>query len=529
MRRILFSFFAVSVWSFAAISINTAWEVRPTVGASTNGGGYVQGATGTDMSQFNNKNAAACSSCQSATVNISTTDGVTAGTTTITSITGNYSSALIGNIVYISGGTGSVTANRYQVLTVSGATSFTVDRSTGLTAGTGVTINIGGALDKVSTAIGSTANPTAGNIIWVKATGTDAETASLTFPNNQTPANTAPFSQLVGYNTTRGDCDNLVTRCPSRPTIQATTNSGISLISGGNAGWNMRSIILDCNSLTTCSIVGAQTYYLNFYNVKAMNWTAAGYANGGGSNAVSITDSEFTGGVSGCTSVISINATYEVLARNWIHDNNCGASISSINVGNGAIIINNLLTNNTSDGITPNTNDDRGTYIINNTIYNSARHCINASAGELGLGSIVQGNIFVNCGQTSGAGWAFIGGVSAGWPAFPFWDGNFYYNNKSGNREFLDDTGSTNPVNAANGYTSAYDVLGSGSPFVNAGANNFALDPTTAAGRAAIGVAPAGVIGGNAAVVQGYMDFGAVHTQYGTGSASSASNSAYAQ
>ncbi len=47
-----------------AISINTAWEVRPTVGASTNGGGFVTGATGTDMSVFNNKNAAACSSCQ---------------------------------------------------------------------------------------------------------------------------------------------------------------------------------------------------------------------------------------------------------------------------------------------------------------------------------------------------------------------------------------------------------------------------------------------------------------------------------
>ena len=45
--------------SWCALPNLTTWEVR-TLGAATNGGGFVTGASGTDMSVFNNKNAAAC-------------------------------------------------------------------------------------------------------------------------------------------------------------------------------------------------------------------------------------------------------------------------------------------------------------------------------------------------------------------------------------------------------------------------------------------------------------------------------------
>ena len=53
---------------------------------------------------------------------------------------------MIGNIAYVAGGTGSVVGNWYQITGQSTGVSITVDRSTGLSAGTGVTINIGGAL-----------------------------------------------------------------------------------------------------------------------------------------------------------------------------------------------------------------------------------------------------------------------------------------------------------------------------------------------------------------------------------------------
>lgn len=62
-----------------SLSAATVFEVRPGAGNSTNGGGFVAGATGTDYSQQNNKN--------SGSTDKSTTDAVANGTTTITSAT----------------------------------------------------------------------------------------------------------------------------------------------------------------------------------------------------------------------------------------------------------------------------------------------------------------------------------------------------------------------------------------------------------------------------------------------------------
>ena len=128
---------------FAALSGSTVLEIR-TAGSDTNGGGFVTGTSGTDMSQFDNKNATSCTSCQSATVNISTTDAVTAVSTTVTSATANFSAAIVGNIIYLQGGTGPVTAAWYQVTGFTNSTTITVDRN--VIVSTGVTMNIGGAL-----------------------------------------------------------------------------------------------------------------------------------------------------------------------------------------------------------------------------------------------------------------------------------------------------------------------------------------------------------------------------------------------
>jgi len=68
----------------AAISVNSVFEVR-TAGNDTNGGGFVTGAAGTDYSQQDANNTVGA--------DISTTDAVAAGTTTITSITARQSKA----------------------------------------------------------------------------------------------------------------------------------------------------------------------------------------------------------------------------------------------------------------------------------------------------------------------------------------------------------------------------------------------------------------------------------------------------
>src|SRR5438034_4707876 len=101
---------------------STVWEVR-TAGSDTNGGGYT-GSSGFDYSQQNSKNVATG-------LDDSTTDAVTAATTTVTSATANFSSSIVGNIIYLSGGTGSLTGAWYQAATRVNSTTITVDRAPG--------------------------------------------------------------------------------------------------------------------------------------------------------------------------------------------------------------------------------------------------------------------------------------------------------------------------------------------------------------------------------------------------------------
>jgi hypothetical protein len=183
-----------------AIDSNTQWNVR-TDGSDTNGAGFVFGATGTDYSR-----QAAANSTGS---NISTTDAVAAGTTTITSATAAFTSAITGNIIYLQGGSGSLTAGWYQATYVS-ATSITVDRT--VASGTGITMNIGGALLTLSRAF---TNMVSGNTVHVK-TGTYPITSQLAITGNN------PWA-LIGYGSIPNDWG-------TPPTITTATNS-INLLS----------------------------------------------------------------------------------------------------------------------------------------------------------------------------------------------------------------------------------------------------------------------------------------------------------
>lgn len=174
-----------------ALNAAIVWEVR-TTGADTNGGGFKTGATGTDWSQ---QNAA----------QYAVTDGVTAGTTTITSITANFGTDVVGNVIYVAGGTGSVAAGWYEIISRTNSTTIVVDRSTGLTAGTGVTLNIGGALASPGQA---SALGVDGNKYYIKA-GTYTITSAT--PNiaggcfKPQLGGNGTFLYIEGYQTTRGD------------------------------------------------------------------------------------------------------------------------------------------------------------------------------------------------------------------------------------------------------------------------------------------------------------------------------------
>ncbi len=488
----------------AAISGNTAWEVRGGSGADTNGGGFVAGATGTDMSQFNNKNAAACSSCQSATINISTTDSVANGTTTITSATGNFSAALVGNIIEFSGGTGSITAVWKQVTVFTNSTTITIDSS--IAASTGMTMNIGGALATIGKAL---AVMTTQNIVFVKATATYTITASQALPNgvNQTVTNTAMPNQIIGYTTTRTD--------GGRATIQFSTNASITGFDGTNSGgWSISNLVIDCNSLATSRAIQSNAYGV-YRNLLVKNCTNNGI--NVGQTPSRIIDSELTAN-SGTAAIAS--GAGAIVERCYVHDN---TTIGIVMAGGGSATLWSVVANNsgaTSDGI--NVTASGLNTIANNTIYNNGRDGIFfANNVSLGGNGSVRNNLLISNGR-----YGLNGYLSAGWGKFPQWDGNAYFGNGTAARNNSDDTGTTNPINADNPYSNTLDVTLSSTPFTNTATHDFTLNSTAGGGAAAKGTGTPGALPGLSQT--GSMSFGALQPAVG-GSTSTGSNAAFAQ
>lgn len=384
MKTLLAIWLVCALPAFGALSATTVLEVR-TTGADTNGGGYSSG--GTDMSIFDNKNAAACSSCQSATVNISTTDGVTNGTTTITSATGNYSSALIGNLIYVTGGTGSVAAAWYQVASVTNATTIVVDRSTGLTAGTGVTINIGGAL--LSPSIANGLLSVAGMNVFIKA-GTYTITS-----NSTNTAHGALGITLVGSNIIQGYSTNrVIGNTDTQPVIQNAAST-ITTDQGQGAAIYMN-ITFDGNSQTSSKFTaGSGTYVyctIKNYNTASSNpstFVADVITANSASPIVGIGTLAFSEVYSntGALTVTTLQAEPAVF-NNLFYLNASGPAVNISTSGYGAVVANNVFYAN-STGITV----VRGTVLLNNVFEaNTVNGVLVTTAGPLSIGSSTYNN-----------------------------------------------------------------------------------------------------------------------------------------
>lgn len=453
-----------------AISVNTAWEVRPNNGLDTNGGGFVQGATGTDWSQQNSPQYAV-------------TDGVTAGTTTIISATANFGTDVVGNIMYVQGGTGSVTAGWYQITVRTNSTTVTVDRSTGLTAGTGVTLRIGGALLTISKALAVNTNS---NIIFVKAEVTIVRTASLSLNNSLVPATNLPPNQLIGYTTTRGDNGQV--------TIQESTNASIQAIDGSGAnGWVIRNFSVDCNNLSDSRGIRVAALSL-VQNCKVTNYKALGIYSGGRNT---IMQNEVSNGT-GATAGIWLAGANSTALFNYVHDSsNPGIQSDSAQ----AVICHNIcetLTGGNSWGIIALSDSS---FVMNNVCYAcGADGIVINGTGVSGQVGIFLNNILVS-NTTFG-----LRATTIGSGRFPNYDGNAYYNNTSGTRSNLDDVGGTNPINAANPYTNVHDVILTGDPFTNAAGGDFTLNTTAGAGAACRAAGLPSTIAG--ATGTGYPDLG---------------------
>ena len=253
MKRIAFLilFVCLATSLFGAISAATVWEIRSATGADTNGGGYAGG--GTDMSVYDNKNASGCSNCQSAASNLSTTALATNASSTsspfpVDCASCSFTSAISGNLVYLTGGSPAVTTGWYQATYVS-ATQINLDRSPGTTTTTGATINIGGALQTFAI---TSATIVAGNTIYADGTFTATITEGVAGTSG------SPI-QVIGYHTTRGS---------GTATLDGTTSlTYLITSSGGSDYWSFYNWVFKGGTTAQINTGSGQSRFGTFKNI----------------------------------------------------------------------------------------------------------------------------------------------------------------------------------------------------------------------------------------------------------------------
>ena len=488
--RLFVSVFLSVSLAFPALPSNViTWEVR-TTGSDTNGGAFATGAPGTDMSLFDNKNAAGCSSCQSATVNISTTDLVAVGTSTVTSATANFSVALVGNLVFVTG-TG-FTTGWYYVFSFTNATTVVLDRSPG--TGTGGTINIGGALATLAQMNLNMALSTS-NGAWVKA-GTYSTAASITLASGAT--NQGPYF-VNGYTSSRGD--------NGKPTILALAG-----IAGGNQsmvnynsspnGLNFSNFIVDCASRDFTRGINFNTTGVSAKNVIVQNCSDIAFA----FNQPSIMCVE-------CTSINTPSNANASTGGDFVGNNNpltCVNCQALGSVRNNAIAFQDMC---------------QGTYInpILANFSGTTAHawtCVTEEAQLIILNASISG--------FTGDGFRFS--LSNGVDQRPLLIRNavltgiagFCFNN-TGSRT-LPASNQVNDHNACNPTGSGFynnwgagpgDVTLSADPFTNGSGNDFTLNATAGGGAAVKGAGFPGVLPNGGGT--GHIDGGALQSAGGGG------------
>jgi hypothetical protein len=182
-----------------AITADAQWWIR-TDGNDLNGAGYDSTISG-----------AGTNYCDQAAAQLTLTDLATsgAGSTTLTSATGGFTSAMVGNAIQIVSGT-NVTNGYYFVTGYGSSNSVTLDRAPdngggGISAGNG---KLGGAWASPEFVIGTAATTTpspllAGNTVNVRGSGTDNPSSpDYTFSNYRTltSGTSSNYIKFIGYN-----------------------------------------------------------------------------------------------------------------------------------------------------------------------------------------------------------------------------------------------------------------------------------------------------------------------------------------
>lgn len=402
-----------------AISANTVFEIR-TAGSDTNGGGFTTGAAGTDYSQQNSKNTVGS--------DISVTNAVGAGSTTLTSATANFSTAIVGNIIYLQGGTGSLAAGWYQVTARASTTSITLDRA--VATGTGITMNIGGALASIGAS--AVAGAGAGMIVFIQS-GTYSITSATINVAGGTISNSS-LMNWVGYNTNR-----TMTNTDTKPLIQYGV-SGVSMFVSRGTVYNLA---FDGNGQTTARVNGSSDS-TNMVNCSFTNMnTGSGSTTGTFNNCSATANSAlvFAGVCVDCEAYSNTATPFgggvQTITIRCLSYNNTGATTDGFNLS---------------------------------AVGSMAANCSAYGNGRAGFqwNSPTRASTAVNCHAENNTGWGFDDLSGSGVGSAQVLVNCSAYNNTAGTIS-----------NLSKATIIGFITVTAGSVFVNAASANFALNNTT--------------------------------------------------
>ena len=404
-----------------ALNRTVVFDIR-TTGDDLNGGGFNTASGGTDYSQ---QDAA----------QLSLTDCATSGTgvTTLTSATGGFTAAMVGNVIHLSSGT-NLTTGFYEITGFTDTNTVTLDRSPDDGVG-----GVSGATGKVG---GSLATPgvmrdivfSDGNEVWIKSgtytlsTGTAGPGGPVTFLS----ANLANIL-ISGYNSTHGDLSGTVGSA-NRPLLDRGTVTGFSYIwSGVNSSVNVltQHICIDCQGYNG----GINQSGYSFHDCKVVDFDTNGF------NVLGIVtccqaEGDFTSsdiGFSRCTHIANCIAF--------------GCSVGIILFSNDSAT--NCLSYQNDVGIEI---EDGSSFASNCTAYNNDTD---------GFQILHERSVVINCHSEANGGFAYFHFEDSGNPSAIINCSDF--NNTSGRENFSGNATylkfETNPVSlTAQGITSATDL-----------------------------------------------------------------------
>jgi len=348
-----------------ALNGSSVFEVR-TGGNDTNGGGFATGSSGTDWSQQDAPQYAV-------------TDAVTNGTVTVTSASANFGTDVVGNVVYVAGGSGSVAAGWYAITSRPSTTSITLDRS--IAASTGATLNIGGALATLGGvgAVHASSTLVAGTRVFIKYSATPYDSTANTQNVSGGTVNITGSITFQGYDTTR----TLYNSDANKPTLRVGAGvTSCTFFSGAN--YSYIGLVLDGNGQTGSrgAVIGTAI------GCKFQNFLSGGMT-GGNAYACEFTLCSSVGacaaGAFWCYAHDNTAAGFLANSFYCISANNTGAATDGFTLSPGNNVIGCVAYGNGRDGF--RTNSTNFTQMIN---------CVSVNNGGFGYSRASTGLITVH-------------------------------------------------------------------------------------------------------------------------------------